>query len=125
MVKGLKVPIGVDIYGGSAVVEDSEYKHQLIAMSLSSGDSANAFQQEVSLGQDMIFGQDTLSLRSSVTQRLYAIFADFETNKLFRLMKETLKWNPLGDGRLELSFSYIDIETDTVESFLKEYTVGA
>jgi hypothetical protein len=115
----------VDVYGGTAIVEESEYKHQLIVLSLSSGDSANAFQQEISLGQDMIFGQDTQSLRSSVMQRLFTIFTEFERDKLFRLMKETIKWTPLGDGQLELSFSYIDIETDTVLSFRKEYTVGA
>jgi hypothetical protein len=125
MVKGIRVPIGVDVYGGTAIVEESEYKHQLIVLSLSSGDSANAFQQEISLGQDMIFGQDTQSLRSSVMQRLFTIFTEFERDKLFQLMKETIKWTPLGDGQLELSFSYIDIETDTVLSFRKEYTVGA
>lgn len=125
MTKALRVPIGVNIYGGTATVEGAEHKKQIIKLALSNGDSANAFQQDISLGVDMIFGLDGTSLRSSVLQRVLTIFADFEGQKLFRLMKETVKWASLGDGQLELSFQYVDIETDSVQSFRKEYTVGA
>lgn len=107
------------------MVEGEEQKRQVLMVSLSSGDSANAFQQDLNLGVGMIFGQDSANLRSIILRRLFEIFQDFETDKLFRLMRETIEWSKGGEGELVLSFSYIDIESDTVRSFRKEFTTGA
>lgn len=125
MAKGLKVPVGVNLTGGTAWVEGDEQKHQSIMIALSSGENANAFQQNINLGDGMIFGWDGPDFRAAIVRRLLSIFADYETARLFRLMQETLEWIKGDEGELILAFSYIDIESDETKAFRKEFTVGA
>jgi len=124
MIKSLKIPIGVDSTGGTKTVSSDDRKRQLISIALSSGDSLNAFQQDINLGMGMIFGKDGTDLRSSVLRRLYAIFDQFEVDKLFQLMRETIQWNSNNEGELTLNFYYIDIETDSQQFFAKNFTVN-
>lgn len=126
MAKGIKVPVQVSRTGGIAWVEADDHKRQVIMLALSSGENANAFQQNVNLGDDMIFGADSPRFRSGILRRLDGIFRTFEEQKLFRLMRETIEWeNDLEAGELTLSFSYVDIESDEVKEFRKPYTVRA
>jgi hypothetical protein len=125
MAKGLRVPVGVNRTGGTSMVEGDEQKRQVIVIALSSGENANAFQQDVNLGQAMIFGKDGPGLRAAVMQRLLQIFESFEREKLFRLMQETIAWSKGDDGELVIEFQYIDIESDETKSFRKQYSIGA
>lgn len=126
MAKGIKIPVQVTRAGGIAWVEADEHKRQLIMVALSSSENGNAFQQDVNLGDDMIFGADSPRFRSMILRRLDEIFRTFEAQKLFRLMRETIEWeNDPEAGELVLSFSYVDIESDEVTEFRKPYTVRA
>jgi len=125
MAKGLRVPVGVNRTGGTSMVEGDEQKRQVIVIALSSGENANAFQQDVNLGQAMIFGKDGPGLRAAVMQRLLQILESFEREKLFRLMQETIAWSKGDDGELVIEFQYIDIESDETKSFRKQYSIGA
>jgi hypothetical protein len=125
MVTGLRIPVGVNASGGTALVSGDECKRQLILTSLSSSESANAFQQEINLGQEMIFQQDSPSFRAGIMRKLIKIFTEFEKQKLFRLMRETIAWSAGEEGELVLEFSYIDIESDATRFFRKSFTTGA
>lgn len=106
------------------MVESDTHKKQLISIALSGGENANAFQQDINLGEDMIFGQDTSNFRSRILRRLRAIFVIFETQKLFRLMTETIEWKREAE-ELILAFSYVDLETNKPEDFTKGFLLRA
>lgn len=126
MAKGLKVPLGINLQGGSATVEGDNHGRKMIALSLGDDENANAFQQDISLGERMIFGNDSGELRASILTRLETIFQEFERNKLYRLMRETIKWNSdKKENELAVSFYYIDLESDKQIFFNKAFTVGA
>lgn len=126
MARGLRIPVGVNRAGGAAMVEGDAHKRQVISTALSSGESANAFQQNVNLGDDMIFGVDTPRFRAAILRRLSAIFVEFERQRLFRLMKETIEWSRDEDeGELVLGFQYLDIESDEPKDFRKTFTLRA
>lgn len=126
MAKGLKIPVGVTATGSTAMVEGDDHAYQLISTALSSSESANAWQQEVNLGEDMIFGLDAATLRTEILRRLFLIFEAFEANKLFRLMRETIEWTTgEEEGELTLEFTYINLETDEPNPFKKSFSTGA
>lgn len=126
MAKGLRIPVGVDNTGGAAVIEGDVYAKQVIRTGLSDHDNANAFQQDSGLGADMIFGRTDTSQKAAILRRLYQLFAAWEEDRLFRLMRETIRWGRDSDsGELTIDFEFINLESDEVSSFGKKYTTGA
>lgn len=124
--KGLKIPVGVDTTGSSATVEGDAYADQMIRTGLSDHDNANAFQQDTGLGAGMIFGMTDTSQKASILRRLYEMFAAWEEDRLFRLMRETIKWGKDSEsGELTIEFKYINLESDETASFKKKFTTGA
>lgn len=115
--------MGVNLRGGSAAVEGDEYAKQVLATGLSGHDNANAFEQDSGLGEGMIFGTNSTSLKASVLRRLYAMFDSWEAERLYRLMRETVAWSTEG-GDLVLEFKFVNLETDVVESFKKKFLSG-
>lgn len=123
MSKGIKIPIQVDRTGRIATIESDELNRQLIATALSDDENENAFQQQIGLGETMVFDQDTPVLRAKILRRLFTIFLDFESRKLFRLVRETIEWSKdIENGDLTLGFYYIDLESDNPQSFKKTFT---
>lgn len=105
------------------MIESDELNHQLIAISLTDDENENAFQQQIGLGEAMIFGQDTPALRAQILRRLFTIFLDFETRKTFQLVRETIEWSKdTENGDLILKFYYIDLESDQPQFFKKAFT---
>lgn len=124
MATGLAVPVRVGSNGGSVTVSGDEYARQTLYVGLSDHDNTNAFQQGTGLGEGMIFGLDNDSTKASVLRKLYAMFDIWETERLFRLMRETIKWSSV-DGELILEFKYVNLETDKIEDFHKRFLTGA
>jgi len=123
MSKGIKIPVQVDGTGRIATIESDELNRQLIATALSDDENENAFQQQIGLGETMVFDQDTPVLRAKILRRLFTIFLDFESRKLFRLVRETIEWSKdIENGDLTLGFYYIDLESDNPQSFKKTFT---
>lgn len=123
MSKGLKIPVQVDKTGRVVMIEGDKLNHQLIATALADDENENAFQQQIGLGETMIFGQDGSTLRAQILRRLFTIFSDFEKHKLFQLIRETIEWSKdTENGDLILSFSYIDLESDQPQFFKKAFT---
>jgi len=124
--KGLKIPVGVDTTGGSATLEGDEYADQVIRTGLSDHDNANAFQQDGGLGEEMIFGKTDTAQKAAILRKLYSMFAAWEEERLFRLMRETIKWSKDSEsGELIVEFRYINLESDEPTTFRKKFTTGA
>jgi len=124
--KGLKIPVGVDTTGGSATLEGDEYADQVIRTGLSDHDNANAFQQDTGLGEEMIFGKTDTAQKAAILRKLYSMFAVWEEERLFRLMRETIKWSTnIESGELIIEFQYINLESDEPTTFRKKFTTGA
>lgn len=125
MAKGIQIPVKVNAYGGTSVVEGDSYADQVLRIGLSGHSNMNAFQQDTGLGEGMIFGLDSTSTKASVLRRLYAIFEEWEAQRLYKLMAETIKWvSDSSVGDLILEFKYINLETDQVKSFEKRFLSG-
>lgn len=123
MAKGLKIPVQVDQTGSSATVEGDEYAKQILDIGLTAHDNANAFEQESGLGDGMIFGLTDTSQKAAILRRLYQMFDEWEAQRLYRLMRETIVWTKQ-QGELILQFEYVNLETNTVESFRKLFLSG-
>jgi hypothetical protein len=120
---GIKIPVQVDRTGRTAMISGDDLNRQLIAIALADDENENAFQQQIGLGEAMIFGGDTPTLRAQILRRLFTIFVDFEARKIFRLVKETIEWSKnVENGDLILSFYYIDLESDSPQFFKKAFT---
>jgi hypothetical protein len=123
MAKGLKIPVGSDSTGGTAMVEKDKSNFQVIMTALSDCDSTHAFQQDLGLGSGMVFDVDDFTLRAQIRRRVEAIFKDFEREDRFKLLPETIEWSS-GDGELTMEFKYLDLESDEVFEFTKVFTPG-
>lgn len=118
MAKGLALPVGVTSAGGARLSERDEHADQIIFTALSDNDNRNAFQQDLGLGIDMIFGVESAALRAQILRRITNIFRTFEQLELFKLVSESIEFNSNpGTGDLDLTFKYINLESDEVKLF--------
>lgn len=121
MPTGIKLPFKVNSSGGISLSSDEEQNAQIIKLKLGDGDNENAFQQNITLGIDMIFAIGDPVIQGKITGRLYNAFEDFERDKRFKLLKNTIEWVE-GDGEMTLSFRYIDLESDQPKTFTETFS---
>jgi hypothetical protein len=124
MPRGLRVPVGADPTGGAALVESDENDQKIIGLALGSCDNENAFQQDVGLGNDMVFDINDPTLRARIYRRLISIFQDFETQKRYRLLRDTVRWETGEEGELVLAFKYMNLESDEPRDFTQKFTAN-
>lgn len=126
MPRGLAVPVRVAPWGGAALVEGDDNDDKIISLALGADDNENAFQQNIGLGDDMIFGISDPQIRGRIVGKIRQIFRRFETQKRYRLLSETMRWlPPTGDGEMTLEFKYINLESDETKTFSRTYRSGA
>lgn len=121
MPRGLALPVRVAPWGGVLLIEGDDNDHKIIALALGSDDNENAFQQDIGLGESMIFDVNDPQLRGRIVAKIRAIFRRFETQKRYRLLGETMRWNPGEAGELTLEFKYINLESDETKTFSRSY----
>lgn len=121
MPTGLRVPVGANPGGGAALVDSDDNDNKIISLALGSCDNENAFQQDIGIGDNMVFDVSDTTLRAKIIRRLNGIFKDFEQQKRYRLVKDTIKWEE-GDGELSLSFKYLNLESDEPKDFNQKFT---
>jgi hypothetical protein len=124
MPKGLKVPFSINSRGGLETVTGDENDQQTIMLYLASGENENAFQQDITLGIDMIFNVDNELIRSKIITTIVEIFEKLERQKRFKLLKNTFKWNS-EDGESALSFRYLNLESDEPNTYEYKFNSGA
>jgi len=123
--KGIKIPVGVNSSGGAATIEGDENDIQAISVAIGSGGNENAFQQEISLGEGMVFDLDDPTVRAKITRRLYALFRDFRVRKRFELKKDTITWSSDEQAQeLSLEFKYINLESDEEKLLRRTFTAA-
>jgi hypothetical protein len=121
--RGLRLPVGVGPNGGASLIEGDENDYKIIAIALGSTENENAFQQDITLGERMIFDLNDYTIRASILKKLYKIFENFRLKKRFELKKETISW--IEDTRnqiLTLEFRYVNLESDEDIFFRKAFT---
>lgn len=123
MPRGFAMPVRVAPWGGLLLVEGDENDAKIISLALASDDNENAFQQDIGLGEAMVFDISDAQLRGGIMGRVRSIFRRFEAQKRYRLLSETLRWTE-GDGELTLTFKYHNLESDEIKDFSKTYTNG-
>jgi hypothetical protein len=119
--KGLRVPLGVNMVGGAARNDGDDHASQTLLLALNDDDNTNAFQQELGIGVDMIFDTKNMALRARIMSRVNAIFRRFEQLDLFKLVRGSIKWDDSVEGELSLNLSYINLESDEVKSFSRRF----
>jgi len=125
MTTGLKVPLGVNPSGGAAVVEGDENDNKIISLALADDDNENAFQQDIGLGQRMVFDLNDPTIKPSILNRIVRIFDIFQAQKRYKLMPETILWEEISDKQeLILSFRYINLESDEPRTFTRRFGAG-
>lgn len=126
MAQGLNIPVGVNKQGGAKLVDGDRNDQKIIFTALSDNDSENAFQKSLGLGSDMVFDVNDPNLRALILRRVKTIFDDFFRLHRFKLLTNTIKWNAdEGEQTLNLTFKYLNIESDEVNTFDKTFTSGA
>lgn len=115
------MPLGVNSRGGGATVEADEQSRKIIWIALSDLDNDNAFQQDLGLAPTFIFGQPGNAFKAYIRRQLIGIFTRFERLKLYRLIRESIKFTQDQEGEQVLSFKYIDLESDEEEQFEKTF----
>jgi hypothetical protein len=123
--KGLKLPVGIGSNGGAALVDGDENDAKIITISLGSSENENAFQQDITLSEDMIFDLNDPTIRARILKKLYNIFEVFRVKKRFLLKKETIKWieDPT-EQAMTLEFKYVNLESDEEILFRRAFTSG-
>lgn len=125
MATGLTLPVGVDAGGGARLVSGEENDRKIIILALGSGWNENAFQQDIALGQDMIFDLSDRTVRARIKRRLRQIFNEFQAQNRYRLLPGTIEWTEDSAGQtLELFFKYANLETDEVKDFTTKFTAS-
>jgi len=126
MATGLKIPVGVDASGGTAMVSGEANDDKTIYAALSDCENEHAYQQDLGLGNFMVFWNNNSKVKAKILRKLITIFGIFEADKRYRLKEESIQWSK-SEGDLVLEFEYINLETEEVKSFQRVYsqTTGA
>jgi hypothetical protein len=119
----MRLPVGVNMMGGAAMVEGEDNDYKTISISLSNCDNDHAFQQGLGMDLGVVFQTVDSGARAKALGRIRNIFRQFEEQDRYRLLPETLKWSTR-EGEMILEFRYLNIETDKVQSFSRTFTSG-
>jgi len=118
--QGLKLPVGTNTTGGTALSKGEDENSKIILMALSDCDNAHAFQQNIGIGTDMIFDISDPKSQALILSRINLIFQKFEAERRFKLLPETATWSTQ-NGELILEFDYHDLESDEQRPFSRTF----
>lgn len=123
MARGMRVPVGVNMMGGAAMVEGEDNDQKTIFVAMSNCDNDHAFQQDLGMDIGVVFQTVDSGARAKVLRRIRDIFRLFEEDDRYRLLNDSLSWSTK-EGELVLEFKYLNIETDQVQSFSRTFSSG-
>lgn len=122
---GLKIPVGVSSHGGASLISGDVNDVKIITISLGSSENENAFQQDITLDEGMVFDLNDPTVRAKILRRLYRIFENFRLKKRFKLKKESIKWEEDSkEQELTLEFTYTNLESDEDILFRRAFTAS-
>jgi hypothetical protein len=125
MATGLSIPLRAGPNGGSVLTSGDEQSSKIVTLALADNDNDNAFQQNIGLGTNEVFAVSNPSFRGRVLNRLTRVFNEFERRKLYRLQRDTIRWEKGKEGEQILRFRYKSIESDRSFEFERTFTRGS
>jgi hypothetical protein len=119
---GFRLPVQKSSSGGIRLVDGDENDNKIIRLALSADDNENAFNQDIGLGEEMIFNVTSSEVQGKILARLRQIFAKFESQKRYRLFTDSISWEEDKiNQELILNFKYLNMESDEVNEFSKKF----
>lgn len=126
MATGLAMPVGVGQGGGARLSEGDENDDKIIRLGIGDDASEHAFQQNIGVGADMVFGQSDELLQAQIMRRLHEVFKRFEAQKRYTLRRNTITWSQDSKTQeLILQFKYVALESDREQTFRESFSAAA
>jgi hypothetical protein len=126
MATGLAMPVGVGQDGGARLAKGDENDDKIIRLTLGDDTNENAFQQNIGVGADMVFGTSDELLQAQIMRRVNEVFKRFEAQKRYTLRRNTIKWSQDSDTQeLILQFKYVSLESDREQTFRESFSAAA
>jgi len=120
MPSGLAVPIGVGPTGGAKISSGDEQADKIIRLTLGDDESDNPFHPQRRLDEH-IFELPSTQRRGVILTRVRERFDEFERQRRFRLLPETITWDTSSEAEETLIFRYTDLEADEVRTFSRSF----
>lgn len=126
MPTGLAMPVGVGTDGGARLSEGDENDDKIIRLALGDDSNENAFQQNVGVGADMVFGQSDELLQAAIMRRVTEVFKRFEAQKRYIIKRNTIVWSRDSETQeLVLQFKYLSLESEREQTFRDSFSAAA
>jgi hypothetical protein len=125
MATGLAMPVGVGADGGARLSSGDANDDKVIRLALGDDANENAFQQNIGVGADMVFGMSDELLQASIMRRVNEVFKRFEAQKRYTLRRNTIKWTQDSNAQeLTLEFKYVALESDREQTFRENFSAA-
>jgi hypothetical protein len=109
---GIAIPFSADGRGRLALVSGNEQLEKIIMLNLSGLESANPFQGDLGLGEDMVFAIASTKLRTEVRRRINALFRRLQLSDRARLEGAPAFTTDSQNQELTVDIKYINLEED-------------
>lgn len=125
MATGLAMPVGVGQDGGARLSEGDANDDKIIRLALGDDANENAFQQNIGVGADMVFGMADELLQSGIMRRVNEAFKRFEAQKRYALRRNTIRWSrDSSTQEMVLQFKYVALESDREQTFRESFSAS-
>lgn len=115
MAKGMSIPVGVDQSGGAKLEDDPQHLNTILNFALQPGDDDNPF-QSLGLDERIIFAVNDPAAQGLARNSVEKILRKF--NDRLRLdQSQGISFKQNGEGELECSFRYVNLDTGKVTDF--------
>lgn len=126
MPTGLAMPVGVGPDGGARLAVGDANDDKIIRLALGDDANENAFQQNVGVGADMVFGQSDELLQASIMRRLGEVFKRFEAQRRYIIKRETIVWSRDTETQeLILQFKYVSLESESEQTYRDSFSAAS
>lgn len=120
MAKGFGMPVRADKSGGAALEDDPRHLATVLKLALSPGDDDNPF-QSLGLDERIIFAVNDPAARGLAKNSIERILRKF-SDRLTLDTSVPMQFSQSEEGKLEVSFRFIDLDTNTPTDF--KTTIG-
>lgn len=118
--KGMSVPVGVNKAGGAKLNPKTTHFSQTLALAFSEGDDKNPF-QDLGINSDLVFQVNNVNAQAKVRRRVEQIANKF-VGQISLDPIQPIIFSHTKEGELEMTVNYIDLATDTEESFTNTFS---
>lgn len=115
MALGFGLPVGVSQSGGAKLEEDPQHLATILHLALQPGQDDNPF-QELGLSEAIIFSINDSSAQALARNSIERILSKF-ADRLTLDRSVPITFGRTAEGQLEVSFRYIDLDTNKPEDF--------